>query len=360
MVKIKTIALIFGGRSAEHEVSVVSAKNVFAAIDKKKYEILLIGITHQGEWLQIGKENFLNKQFSRVEKKSGKSAIPFFKEGQFFIKAGTKESRINIVFPVLHGPFGEDGSIQGLLKFFNVPFVGAGILGSAIGMDKVISKRLLREANIPTAKFISFEKNQKNKINFAEIQKNLGVPLFIKPANLGSSVGISKVKNKKEFQKAVDFAFKYDTKIIIEESIKGKEIECSVLGNDNPIASLPGEIIPTHEFYSYKAKYLDKNGAKMAIPANISKKLIQEIQDLAIKTYETLCCEGMGRVDFFLTEDDKIFVSEINTIPGFTSISMYPKLWEASGISYKKLIDKLISLAIERYEKENKLKNSIV
>jgi D-alanine-D-alanine ligase len=225
-------------------------------------------------------------------------------------------------------------------------------------MDKDVSKRLLKEAGIPTAKFMVFKKYEKDKISFERVKKNLGLPFFIKPANLGSSVGISKVKNKNEFEKALGYAFDYDDKIIIEEFIEGKEIECSILGNEDPIASAPGEIIPTHDFYSYEAKYLDENGAKMAIPANISPAAAKKIQKLAIRTFKTLNCEGMARVDFFLKENGEIYINEVNTIPGFTSISMYPKLLEKSGISYPDLIDKLIDLAIERHDREKKLKIS--
>jgi D-alanine-D-alanine ligase len=226
-------------------------------------------------------------------------------------------------------------------------------------MDKDVSKRLLKEAGIRIAKFLAYQNNQKKNISFDKIKDSLGLPFFVKPANLGSSVGISKVDEEKDFNDAIEEAFLYDNKIIIEEAIQGKEIECSVLGNENPIASIPGEIIPTKEFYSYDAKYFDENGAKMTIPANISESTTKKIQELAVKSFKLLCCEGMGRVDFFLTPDDKIFVNEINTIPGFTPISMYPKLWEQSGLSYAELIDKLIQLAIARHQSENKLKMSV-
>lgn len=266
------------------------------------------------------------------------------------------ERSIDVVFPILHGPFGEDGTIQGLLKLANVPFVGASVLGSAVGMDKDVMKRLLREAEIPIGKFLTFK--EKDIPTYEEAVKNLGLPLFVKPANMGSSVGVSKVREKKDFDKAVWEAFKYDRKILIEEGIKGREIECSVLGNDNPIASIPGEVIPNHDFYSYEAKYIDKDGATLEIPAKLSNEIIKKIQILTVKTFKTLSCEGLGRIDFFLKENGDILVNEINTIPGFTSISMYPKLWEASGISYTELIDRLIQLALERFKKEKKLKTS--
>jgi D-alanine-D-alanine ligase len=272
------------------------------------------------------------------------------------LQIGKLKKKIDVVFPVMHGTFGEDGTIQGLFKIFNVPFVGPNVLGSAICMDKDVAKRLLRDAGIPTAKFLVFREDQKKEISFEKIKKELGFPFFVKPANLGSSIGISKVKNENDFSLAIKEAFLYDSKIIIEENISGKEIECSVLGNENPLVSVLGEIIPAHEFYSYDAKYLDANGAKMAIPAKIPLPVAKKIQALAKKTFQTLCCEGMGRVDFFLTKDNQIFVNEINTIPGFTSISMYPKLWEKTGIPYSQLIDTLIDLAIKRHNGENKLK----
>lgn len=353
--KIK-LAIIFGGKSAEHEVSVISARNILKAIDKNKYSITLVGIDKNGNWISFNQKELLNSD-AFLGKTVNDLVIPFTKDKKFYLKFGkTKNKNIDVVFPVLHGPFGEDGTIQGLFKIYGVPFVGPSVLGSAVGMDKDVSKKLLKEAGLPVGKFLVYEALEKNKISFEEVERILSLPLFVKPANLGSSVGISKIRDEKEFKKAIGIAFSYDNKIIIEEFIKGKEIECSVLGNENPIASTVGEIIPSHDFYSYEAKYLDEKGATMSIPANISEKLVKEFQSLAIKTFKTLCCEGMSRVDFFLTENDKIFVNEVNTIPGFTSISMYPKLWEKSGIPYSKLIDRLIDLAINRHKKENKLK----
>ena len=267
----------------------------------------------------------------------------------------TKE-KIDVIFPVMHGPFGEDGSMQGLLKLASVPFVGAGVLGSAVGMDKEIMKKLLRDAGIPIGKFVTSRLN--DKINFKKAKKDLGLPMFIKPANMGSSVGVSKVRDEKEFKQAVREAFKYDNKILIEEFINAREIECAVLGNDFPMASVPGEIVANQEFYSYDAKYIDE-GAVAEIPAKIDKKTMKKVQELAIRTFQALNCEGMGRVDCFLKKNGEVLVNEINTIPGFTDISMYPKLWEASGISQTKLLDRLIELAVERFEKEQKLKTSV-
>lgn len=321
--KIK-VAVLFGGRSAEHEVSIQSAKNVVQALDPKKYEVARIKIDKTG-----GCRWDLTK-------------------------------KADVVFPVLHGPFGEDGTVQGLLKLMDVPFVGPGVLGSAVGMDKDVQKRLLRDAGIPTTEFITCLKHdlKLTKLDFVSVKKRLGLPFFVKPANLGSSVGINKVKSAKDFGRALNEAFQFDNKIIMEKFVPGRELECSVLGNENPIASLPGEIIPRHEFYSYEAKYIDENGARLEIPAKLSKKIVKDVQKLAVKTFKTLCLEGMARVDFFLKPGGKLIVNEVNTIPGFTAISMYPKLWEASGISYSKLIDTLIELALERHKCSSTLKTS--
>jgi len=248
--------------------------------------------------------------------------------------------------------------VQGLLKLADIPFVGAGVLGSAVGMDKDVMKRLLRDANIPIAKFLIFQAHE--KVDYQSVVQELGSPLFIKPVNMGSSVGVEKAKNKEEFEKAVKDAFQYDSKLIIEAHVPGREIECSVLGNEEPVASLPGEVIPHHEFYSYDAKYIDEDGAAFEIPVKLPETVTKDIQEMAVNTYKALLCEGLARVDFFLTDDNKVIVNEINTIPGFTSISMYPKLWEVSGVGYTELIDKLIQLAFKRFEKEKKLKTSYV
>lgn len=360
------VGILFGGRSAEHEVSLQSAKNIIDAIDTSKYELVLIGIDKHGQW-------HLNEE-SRLLLPATESGLPTLPEtGEnlalvpgkqieqlIAISGEQRPGSLDVIFPVLHGPFGEDGTVQGLLKLANIAFVGAGVLGSAIGMDKDVMKRLLRDAGIPIARFLIVNRYSSNEIGFEDARDQLGLPLFIKPANLGSSVGIHKVKNRKEFERAVRDALNYDDKILIEECVSGREIECSVLGNENPIASVPGEILPRHEFYSYEAKYLDENGATLEIPAKLPPETSQRIRQLAIKTFSVLCCEGMARVDFFLRNDEEIVVNEINTIPGFTRISMYPKLWEATGISYGELIDKLIELAIERFEREKRLKTDRV
>jgi D-alanine-D-alanine ligase len=266
---------------------------------------------------------------------------------------------VDVVFPVLHGPFGEDGTVQGLLKLANLPFVGAGVLGSAVGMDKDVMKRLLRDADIPIAKFMVFESATQNKISFSRVQRELGMPVFVKPANLGSSVGISKAARPREFTRAVQEAFRYDNKILVEENIAGREIECAVLGNENPSASVPGEIITGHQFYSYEAKYIDDQGARLVIPAKLPSQVARRVQELSLRAFKILCCSGMARVDFFLRGRDEIFVNEINTIPGFTAISMYPKMWAASGLSYARLIDRLIQLALQEFRAEKRLRSSI-
>jgi D-alanine-D-alanine ligase len=356
------VAILFGGKSAEHEISVISARNIVAAMDKRKYQIVSIGIDKQGHWffdegarlLRNGKQTQVEFQARRdfTAVRPGTAPTPM-------LTLRRTLGDVDVVFPVLHGPFGEDGTVQGLLKLANVPFVGAGVLGSAVGMDKDVMKRLLRDAKIPIARFLVFERSVASKIDFAKVKRALGLPFFVKPANLGSSVGISKVSVKQQFGRALSDAFRYDNKILIEESIHGREIECSVLGNDNPIASLPGEIVTRHDFYSYDAKYLDEKGAQLIVPAALSKNIVRQVQSLALRTFKTLVCEGMARVDFFLRNNREIFVNEINTIPGFTKISMYPKLWEASGIPYTRLIDRLIQLALERNRRERNLRTSL-
>ncbi len=356
------VGILFGGKSAEHEVSLQSAKNVIDALDPDKYEVVLIGIDKQGSWLLNDTSQFLlNSQNPKLIKlnqsNDAVTLVPQSGGVLTHLTSNRADTALDVVLPILHGPFGEDGTVQGLLKLAGVPFVGSGILGSAVGMDKEIMKRLLREADLPVGSFLVFRAHQAN-LNFADVADKLSLPLFVKPANLGSSVGVNKVTNEDDFRHAVAEAFQYDRKILVEAFIEGREIECSVLGNDDPIASVPGEVVATHDFYSYEAKYIDENGAALEIPANVSEETARTVQDLAIKVFTTLSCEGLARVDFFLRPDGEVIVNEINTMPGFTSISMYPLLWEASGIPYAELIDRLIQLAIERFEREQRLKTS--
>lgn len=355
------IGIIFGGRSAEHEISLLSASSIINSTDAEKYESVLIGIDKIGVWFLCERSSIINADNpKRIALDTSGARRIIFAPGSGGVIAsretGEYIEHIDVAFPILHGPYGEDGTVQGLLRFANIPFVGAGVLGSAVGMDKDVMKRLLRDASIPIGRFVTVK--EKQVPSFEEIAVELGLPFFVKPANLGSSISVSKVKDESEFLPAVREAFRYDTKILIEEYIKGREIECAVLGGDELAASILGEIIPSHEFYSYEAKYIDERGAELVIPAQLSDDTIKKIQVLAIKTFTTLECFGMARVDFFLTEHDEIFVNEINTLPGFTSHSMYPKLFEYGGVSCTELIDRLIQLALQRFEREQKLKTT--
>lgn len=342
--KIK-VGIIFGGRSFEHEVSLISAKFIIDNLDKKKYKIFLFGINKNSEWLVGDKAKKL-----LLEKSQGRGAL--------FPKTSLIK-KIDLFFPILHGPFGEDGKLQGMLEILNKPYVGANVLASAIGMDKIIQKLLFKSINLPIVDFIWFSKfewqQNKNKI-LRHISKEIGFPCFVKPSNSGSSVGISKIKEKNKLAKAIKMALKYDLRILIEKAVSNtREIEISILGNNKPVVSCPGEIIPSNEFYDYKAKYIDGK-SKAVIPATLDKNLIKKIKKLAIKAYKIIDCQGMARIDFLLNnKNKKIYINEVNTIPGFTSISMYPKLWQVSGLTAKKLLDNLIKLAFTRWKKQNKI-----
>jgi D-alanine-D-alanine ligase len=338
--KIK-VAVLFGGRSAEHEVSLNSSNNVIGAIDKNKYEVIKIKISKNGQWTVDEQAVVLSQNFGEkviINQSNGKVIAGF-----------------DVLFPVLHGPYGEDGTVQGLAKLAGIPCVGPGIIGSSMCMDKDITKRLLKEAGIAIANFVTLRKSKPKEFDYDNITKKLGNELFVKPANMGSSVGVSFASDKAAFDKALKEAFLYDDKVIVEEKIKGREIECAVLGNDFPKASIPGEIIPTKSFYSYESKYLDDNDARLDIPAKLPAELVAPIQEIAIKAYQCLECKGMSRVDMFLTEDKQLIINEINTIPGFTKISLYPALWAYSGIPQTELVDQLIQFAIEEFDNQNKL-----
>jgi len=313
------VGVIFGGMSEEHEVSIRSAESVMSHLDQDLYEVFPIKIEKTGAWVFQGVED------------------PLFSPQSL-------KKNFDVIFPVLHGPYGEDGTVQGLLELSGVPFVGADTLSSAMCMDKGVTKEMLKGAGLPTPKFLTLDSLDIEKVT----ETFSSFPLFVKPARLGSSIGISMVKAQDELCVALEESFKHDHRVVVEEGIKGREIEVSVLGNKDPIVSLPGEIIPTHEFYSYEAKYLDENGAKFVLPAKISDEEMKTLQDMAKKAYLVMRCEGMARVDFFLCEKRGLLVNEINTIPGFTSISLYPKLWELSGIGYSELLSKLIDLGIKR------------
>ena len=345
MAKKIRVGILFGGRSTEHEVSLRSARSVLAALDRKKYVPLLLGISKTGVWL----DPEMSEALLSGKKISAKGSL-----------VTTLDPRtVDVVFPIVHGSFGEDGTLQGFLKMIGVPFVGPGVLGSALGMDKDFAKRVLRDAGIGIADFVVIRRHERDGVKFAAIKKKLGLPLFVKPANAGSSVGVSKVRSEKEFFAALATAFRFDSKVLVETGIDGREIEVSVMGNERPAASVPGEIVPGDEFYSYDDKYAVTSASTFAIPARLSKQEAKKIQATAIAAYAALGLEGMARVDFFLAKDGSVMVNEVNTIPGFTSISMYPKLWEASGVPFSELIDTLISLALARYAGEAALARSL-
>ena len=345
------VGVVFGGRSGEHEISLRSAEAVLRALDRSRYEVIPIGITKEGKWLRA---------------REALSLMPPEKEIQQTFQSGTpvvlapeptNHATVDVVFPILHGPFGEDGTIQGLLELADVPYVGAGVLGSAVGMDKDVMKRLLRDAGLPIVDYWKFLAAETDAF-VTEQGATLPYPVFVKPANLGSSVGITRVVSAEGLREAIVEAAEYDRKIVVERGVVAREIELSVLGNDDPSVSVPGEVLPAGEFYDYRAKYLDDD-AKLIIPAVLEAAEAREAQRLALETFTVLECSGLARVDLFLEkETGQFFVNEINTLPGFTSISQYPRLWEASGVSYPELIDRLIQLAIDRHQERAKCRTS--
>lgn len=363
------VAVVFGGRSGEHEVSLLSASSVMAAMDREKYEIYPVGITHSGRWLTTG-EPMRQLQSGEGDPNllgSGQGAEP----GRAMVRAaehgalvpGTRDTgfpEVDVVFPVLHGPYGEDGTIQGLLEMAGIPYVGAGVLGSALGMDKIAMKDVLRSHGVPVVEYVAFlarDWRARPTECLAQVEERLGYPCFVKPANLGSSVGITKAHDRGELADGLALAAQYDRRLLVEQAVvNAREIEVSVLGNDEPEASVPGEVVPCNEFYDYAAKYLDGE-SELIIPAQLSTELTRQVQELAVSAFKALDCAGMARADFLLCRDSgRLYLNELNTIPGFTSISMYPKLWEASGLPYPRLIDRLIELAIERYEERRQLR----
>jgi D-alanine-D-alanine ligase len=362
------VALIFGGRSGEHEVSLVSARGIMAAIDKEKYEVVPIGITKGGRWI-AGGDPLRALQSGLVEGESKPAALLGDPSQQGLLRLEQRErglqavrlSEVDVVFPVLHGPYGEDGTVQGLLEMADLPYVGAGVLGSALGMDKVLQKRVLRDAGLPVVPHVALLRRdweQNPKATIERILETVGCPCFVKPANLGSSVGIGKAHTPEALPAALDEAALYDRKLLVEEAIDARDVEVSVLGNDDPIASVPGEIVPCNEFYDYEAKYI-ANDSELLIPAPLSAALTGQVQEMAVRAYKAIDCAGMARVDFFVERGTRrLYVNELNTIPGFTPISMYPKLWEASGISYTELIDRLLELALERHRDKGRSKTS--
>lgn len=365
-MKLK-VGIIFGGQSAEHEVSLQSGQSIVNAIDKDKYELYLIGISKKGNWYLLPQKNYLNhaddpNKISLKTKAKWQIALIPKNNGHriLHLSSGKMGDQLDVVFPIVHGTFGEDGGLQGFFNILNLAFVGADILGASVGMDKDLTKQVLVQHGIPVADWICVQPSSFKQKHLKEAIEKLGFPMFVKPSASGSSIGVKKATNKKELVAAIQFAFQYDDKVLIEEFIDGREIECSVLGNELAKASLPGEIIPLHEFYSYEAKYIDKEGARLVIPAKVSKAIIKKLRKLAIQSFHAISCKGLARVDFFLTDDGKLVLNELNTLPGFTSISMYPKLWIETGLPYSELIDELIQLAIERHQHKNKTLENIL
>ena len=362
MKKKIRLGILFGGRSGEHEVSLTSAASVLKALDRDKYDVVPIGITREGRWLVGSNADHLlpgvlekGQPVTASVDPTGPRLIPLNPDSLSARKSGgshdSARPEIDVIFPVLHGTFGEDGTVQGLLELAGIPYVGAGVLASAVGMDKDVMKRLFRDARLPVVKWVTVLRDEwaehPAKVR-ALAERKIGYPMFVKPANLGSSVGISKAHNAKEFGPALDLAASYDRKILVERAVDAREIECSVLGNERPEASVPGEVVPVNEFYDYEAKYL-KEGSELIIPAKLRPRQAKRVQQLAIRAFQAVDGAGMARVDFLLDRRTAgLFVNEINTIPGFTPISMYPKLWEASGLPYGMLVDRLVELALER------------
>ncbi len=357
------VMVIFGGKSGEHEISLISATSILKAMDTDKYNIIMVGITKEGIWkLYEGPvEQIEGGNWEKVVEKSEKEGdfkselclLPTGRGDGIVTLSNGKTQKIDVIFPVLHGPYGEDGTIQGLFEMMDVAYVGAGVLASSVAMDKAIAKKLLQADNIPQAEFevIMFNQYKKDKMEIINrVEDNFEYPVFVKPANMGSSVGISKAYDREKLKEAIELAGKYDRKIVIEETINGREIECAVLGNDDPFASVLAEIIPSSDFYDYHDKYISGT-SQFEIPANLSESLTKKVQDMALEVYKILDCKGLSRVDFFVEDKtNHILLNEVNTMPGFTTISMYPKMMEATGIEYKELIDRLIKLALERQE----------
>ena len=357
------VGVLFGGRSGEHEVSLASAASVIRALDPQKYEAVPIGISKDGRWL-VGTS--AQKMLPEVLKSGERVVLPADPSAAALVPlsmaAGQPSVKVDVVFPVLHGTFGEDGTVQGLLELAGLPYVGAGVLGSAVGMDKDLQKRLFKEAGLPIVPYVAIRRSdwEKDRAGVTRlIRKKLRFPVFVKPATLGSSVGMTRVATAGEIGKAMDFAAEFALKIVVERGITGREIEVSVLGNDDVRASIPGEIVPHREFYDYTAKYLEE-GTQLLIPAPLSKQQVAKFQDYAVRAFQAIDGTGMARCDFFLEKrTGKIYVNELNTIPGFTSISMYPKMWEASGLLYPELIDRLIELAFALHREKARTKYSI-
>lgn len=358
------IGVVFGGRSGEHEVSLISAASVISALDRSRYDVVPIGIAPDGRWISSQDALKMLRGKVSLDREPERVLIPEPNRHALVAVGDDRGERVplDVIFPVVHGTFGEDGSLQGLLELADVPYVGAGVLGSSVGMDKIVQKQLFERDGLPVPRYVWFPSTAatgKQSRVVAAIENGLRYPVFVKPANTGSSVGISKAHNRKELRGAIELATAYDRRIIVEQAIAGaREIEVSLLGNEEPIASVPGEIIPSNEFYDYDAKYVDGKSTAI-IPARLQQAVVRKLQEYAIRAFRAIDCAGMARADFFVTRrTGRIYVNELNTIPGFTSISMYPKLWEASGIPYGKLLDRLIDLALERHRAKAALRRT--
>lgn len=355
MKKKLRVGVVFGGRSGEHEVSLRSATSIVESIDRKKYDVVLIGITKEGKWLGGGDaKTLLPAEVFRTPSEDVAVLGDPTRRGLLHLEAqGAVDCEpLDVIFPVLHGTFGEDGTIQGLFEMANIPYVGCGVLASSTGMDKVVMKQLFAANDLPIVAYEWFLRSaweQSREKLVSRSARTIGFPAFVKPANLGSSVGVSKAIDRQSLAKAIDLAAEFDRRIVVEKGVDARELEVSVLGNDEPIASLPGEVVPGAEFYDYRDKYIT-DGARLVIPARLPGRIVRRLQECAVRAFRAIDGSGLARVDFFLERNtNQVLVNEINTLPGFTSISMYPKLWEASGISYSQLIGRLIDLAIERH-----------
>jgi D-alanine-D-alanine ligase len=351
MSKKKKVAILYGGRSVEHGVSVNSARNIFEYIDKDRFEPLLIGISKTGQW-------FLTSGVTKdIEQGKALGLILDAQRPGFIILSSGDRLKADVIFPVLHGTDGEDGSIQGLIKSMDIPMVGTGVLGSSIAMNKIIAKKLLKEAGLPVTNFLTYHYTEKDKLSFEEIGKVIGIPFMVKSSSLGSSVGVSKAKDEASFRVAVEEAFRYDDYLIVEEFITGREIECAILGNNPAEASYPGEIVISskYEFYTFDAKYVDPEAVTIDVPAKLSSAEAEKIRQVSLDAYKTLYCEDFARVDLFLTQSGNIYINEINSIPGFTNSSMYPMMWKERGIGFAELISKLTDLALERYDRGKRI-----
>lgn len=363
MAKLR-VGIVFGGKSAEHEVSLQSAKNIVDALDKEKFEPVLLGMDKQGRWQHCDARDWLLNAHdpAQIALKPSAQRIALMpgEDAPALLETTTASAlAVDVIFPVIHGTLGEDGSLQGMLRMANLPFVGSGVLGSAVSMDKDVAKRLLRDAGLNIAPFVTLNAANRNSIRYAELEQRFGLPLFVKPASQGSSVGVSRVSSEAEYHDALTLAFRFDNKVLVEKGITGREIECAVLGNDSPQASTCGEIVVNATFYSYDAKYISDAQARVVVPADLPAAVNEEIRATAIRAFQALECSGMARVDVFLTPENEIVINEINTLPGFTNISMYPKLWQASGLGYSALITRLIELALERHRKDSTLESSV-